>query len=251
MGLVAPAALAAQTVTGRVVDSASRRPLARLTVRLVPDTDSARDPVYATTETASDGVFTMMAPAPGRYRVRIADVHVSAPITLANVDAVDEHEYPVGAARPAADTSMYHVLHGAELDSVLRSRRPLLECQVDKKAAAVPGTLSADFPNRVRSYHETASLLAQFVVDTIGRAERSTLRIWRTADTDEDFIASVQRAVFSARFFPAVADGRQVRQLVQLPMTFTLNRAPEPAAIKAGGCPPSVGVVSGGGAPER
>ncbi len=66
---VLPAVLAAQTVMGRVVDSATHRPVAGLAVRLVATVDSARDTVVASTQTAADGVFYLDAPKPGTYRV--------------------------------------------------------------------------------------------------------------------------------------------------------------------------------------
>ena len=236
----APAALTAQTVMGRVVDSVSHRPVAHLPVRLIPGSDSARDTVFASSETANDGVFTIMAPAPGIYRVRLGDGHVGPAVTLATTDATDAHEYVIAPVpRVVNDTSMYHVLRGAELENVLRSGRPLLACQVEKEAATVPGSIFANYPTELRSRGASGSTIAQFVVDTLGRAEMSTLRIWRTAETDSAFVVAARAALARGRFYPASAGGHLVRQLVKLPMNFYWgNGRHDQKELRAAGCAP-------------
>lgn len=107
IALAYPCGMRAQTVMGRVVDSASRKPVAKLAVRLIPASDTARDTTYAEGETAQDGVFLLNAPKPGSYRIRLGATHVTPAITLATADAEDQHEYVVGpdpapAPAPAA-----------------------------------------------------------------------------------------------------------------------------------------------------
>ena len=63
-----PVAASAQSVTGRVVDSTTRRPLAHVTVTLV---DSAGRSA-ARVQTLPDGVFYLDAPAPGSYALDFA-----------------------------------------------------------------------------------------------------------------------------------------------------------------------------------
>ena len=209
-----------------------------MAVRLVPGTDSARDTAYAKTQTGEDGVFVLMAPAPGTYRVRIGDAHVGPALTLASAEAVDEHEYLIRPTAPAPDSSAYHVLHGVELEAALRSGRPLLECEVDKKAAVVPGSLQALYPSDLRYSRGAGSLITQFVIDTTGRLEPPTLRVWRTRDTDEAFVTSARTALVHARYLPALADGRRVRQLATIPMTFTMTGGPAPVTLKTTRCGP-------------
>lgn len=222
----APALLRGQTVTGRVVDSVTHRPLARVLVHLVPGPDTARDTVYAAGETAADGVFALMAPAPGTYRVRLAGFYLGPPLTLATADTTDEHEYPIGSMRAPQRVNIHYVLRGAELDSVLRSGWPLLEFQVEKQAAMVPGTLQPRYPATTRERH--GRVVVQFVVDTTGRAELSTFKV--LVSSNPAFSASVRTALASARFYPAELGGRRVRQLVQLPANFELNGPDFPAS---------------------
>jgi hypothetical protein len=61
-------------------------------------------------------------------------------------------------------------------------------------------------------------VLAQFVVDTLGRVEAQTFKVLR-ASRDE-FIAPVLASLPGLRYSPAVAGGRKVRQMVQKPFTF-------------------------------
>lgn len=235
---VLPAVLAAQTVMGRVVDSATHRPVVGLTVRLVATVDSARDTVVASAQTAPDGAFLLEAPKPGTYRVRLGEAHLGPPLTLATADAEDQHEYVLGAVAPPLAASRYHVLHGAALDSALATQTPLLVCQVDTKAAIVPGTVTALFPSDLRGRGRTGSLLAEFVVDTLAHLETATLRISRSPETDEAFVAPVAQGLTKARFTPAATDGRKVRQLMFVPVTFRFGSDPAPALLQGSPCGP-------------
>jgi protein TonB len=64
-------------------------------------------------------------------------------------------------------------------------------------------------------------VLVQFVVDTTGRAEVSSLRF--LAYSDRGFARAVYDALPQLRFEPAELGGRKVRQLVQQPFTFTIE----------------------------
>jgi len=64
-------------------------------------------------------------------------------------------------------------------------------------------------------------VVAQFVVDSGGVVEAGTVSI--VASSQPQFAAAVRAAVPAARFEPAVAGGRHVRQLVQLPFNFSLT----------------------------
>jgi protein TonB len=62
----------------------------------------------------------------------------------------------------------------------------------------------------------------QFVVDTLGRAEMSGLRVVQASDPQ---LAESVRAVLPRyRFSPGEVGGQRVRTLVQLPFDFTLVR---------------------------
>ena len=63
-------------------------------------------------------------------------------------------------------------------------------------------------------------VVVEFVVDTAGMPDMDTFGA--VVSTDRLFTESVQRALTPARFIPAMVAGRRVRQLVQLPFTFSI-----------------------------
>lgn len=105
---------------------------------------------------------------------------------------------------------------------------------VEKLAAAVPGTLRADYPDEARYGGAEAHVVLNFVVDTAGAAVDSTVQdVWprdrprltgRLGDHYVAFVRAATVAVLRARFSPAEIAGCKVRQLVQLPVTWTLRR---------------------------
>lgn len=230
-----PTGLAAQTLMGRIIDSAAHHPISSVTVRLVRSVDSVHDTVVASTQTNAAGEFLIEAPTPGTYRLRFGDTQAGLPITLANVDAVDQHEYVLAPTPPA---SRYHVLHGAELDSAVAAGTPLLACQVSAEVEFVPGTVNFPYPERPKLRDAPGSLLAEFVVDTLGQIEPGTVRISRAEGTHKDFEGAVTRGLGRARFSAAVADGRKVRQRVFLPVMFSMDDDSWPSPLDAGPCGP-------------
>ena len=203
---------AAQAVGGRVVDSATRRPLPGVSVRLVRVAAADAAPLPADTtplarsSSARDGVFMLFAPDTGRYRVRIGDGFVGPVLTLTSTEAFDQHEYPVTP----------------------EWGRTFFDFQVEKQAAVKPGTMSLHYPAELQRMNVEGKVVVQFVIDTSGRAEPKTFRVLQS--TDPQFTAAARLAAFGARYLPAEARGRKVRQLVQLPLAFTLN-GPVPLSV--------------------
>jgi protein TonB len=79
-----------------------------------------------------------------------------------------------------------------------------------------------NYPETLRSAQIEGQVKAQFVVDTTGRADPGSLKILES--TNDLFTAAVRSVLPRLRFFPAETGGRKVRQLVQLPFNFTINR---------------------------
>ena len=98
------------------------------------------------------------------------------------------------------------------------------ERAVDKPALQISGVGVPEYPDLLRAAGVDGTVLASFVVDTIGRAEVGTLRI-RSASRPE-FAESVRRALPHMRFLAAEAEGRRVRQLVELPFVFAIRKPP-------------------------
>ena len=62
-------------------------------------------------------------------------------------------------------------------------------------------------------------MIVEFVVDIDGKADMGTFGA--VLSTNNRFTDAVRQAVTAARFTPAWLGGRRVRQLVQLPFTFS------------------------------
>jgi periplasmic protein TonB len=78
------------------------------------------------------------------------------------------------------------------------------------------------YPSRLRAAGTEGSVVAEFVIDTLGRAELESLRF--PAPTNPLFAASIREAIARYRFAPGELGGQKVRTRVQLPFEFRLAR---------------------------
>jgi len=96
------------------------------------------------------------------------------------------------------------------------------ELQVDRPVALAPGVVGPSYPEAMRSAGIEGSVLAQFVVDTLGRADVSSFVALHSDHAL--FAVAVRTALVRMRFLPAEAGGRKVRQLVQQSFQFSVLR---------------------------
>lgn len=96
--------------------------------------------------------------------------------------------------------------------------QPYFEFQVEKPVIAAPGNPLPRYPSVLESSKVEGEVLAQFVVDTTGRAEMHTFKILKSSH--DLFSGAVKNALPGMRFIPAEVGGRKVKQLVQLPFGF-------------------------------
>ncbi len=100
--------------------------------------------------------------------------------------------------------------------------QPYFDFQVEKPVVMAPGAQGPAYPDMLRTAGIEGQVLAQFVVDTTGRAEMGTFKALKS---DNDlFTTAVKNALARMRFLPAEVGGRKVKQLVQQPFQFSLNR---------------------------
>ena len=186
-------------IGGRVVDRQQRTPLAHLTVELL----GARDTVLHTAVSATDGTFTLVAPRGGAYRVRFVvdgiPTHVSDTLGIADGEYA-AREFPLDM-----------------------SQRPLPEKEVDKPVLPIRGSPQPRYPEELRRAGISGCVLAQFIVDTTGRADRGTMRV--LVYSDREFVRAVWEAMPLMRFTPAEVRGRKVPQIVNEPFSFTIKGA--------------------------
>lgn len=86
----------------------------------------------------------------------------------------------------------------------------------------VPGNRAPQYPAALEIAGIPGRVLVQFVIDTAGRVETATLAV--LSSTNPLFTAAVQKALPLWRFFPAEVGGRRVRQIVQIPILFSVPR---------------------------
>jgi len=106
--------------------------------------------------------------------------------------------------------------------AVVQSDQPYFEFQVEKPVVPAPGSTSPRYPDMLRQAGVEGEVLAQFVVDTTGRAEAGSLKILKSSH--DLFIQSVKNALPQMKFIPAEVGGRKVKQLVQQPFTFSIAK---------------------------
>jgi len=100
--------------------------------------------------------------------------------------------------------------------------QPYFDFQVEKPVGAMPGSAGPRYPDILRSGGVEGQVLAQFVVDTTGRIEVASFRVLRSDHAM--FEQAVRSALPNMRFLPAEIGGRKVKQLVQQPFVFALQR---------------------------
>jgi len=101
---------------------------------------------------------------------------------------------------------------------------PYFEFQVEKPAGPRPGNMAPRYPDMLRSAHVEGEVLAQFVVDTLGRPDMDTFKVLKS--THELFTEAVKGSLPNMAFSPALVGGRPVKQLIQMPFQFNLTKDP-------------------------
>lgn len=94
--------------------------------------------------------------------------------------------------------------------------------QVERTAAAIPGSSGPRYPTELRSAGVEGEVLIQFVVNEQGNVLRESVRTLKASHPE--FEQSVLAALPQMRFTPAQKDGQPVPQLVQQPFVFQLKR---------------------------
>ena len=100
--------------------------------------------------------------------------------------------------------------------------QPYFEFQVEKQVQTASGSPQPRYPDMLKSANIEGEVLAQFVVDTTGRAEMGTFKVLKSSH--DGFTQSVRNVLPNMRFYAAEIGGRKVKQMVQQPFTFALTK---------------------------
>jgi TonB family protein len=101
-------------------------------------------------------------------------------------------------------------------------RLPLFESEVDKAAIAHAKSPRPEYPTGLLNARVEGEIVAQFIVDTLGRIELPSFRVVKA--THADFLSSVGKTLPKLRYHPAEKDGQKVRQLVQQAFQFYIKK---------------------------
>jgi TonB family protein len=94
--------------------------------------------------------------------------------------------------------------------------------QVDVVVAIAKGSPMPSYPSALRSTGIDGSARFRFVVDSTGRVEVNTVE--QVLASHEAFGFAVRATLSRMRFTPAQVNGKTVRQLVELPFVFRVDR---------------------------
>ena len=103
------------------------------------------------------------------------------------------------------------------------SDQPYLEAVVEERPETVQGScINPRYPAILQQAGVEGRVLVEAVIDTMGRAERGSIRF--ISSSHQLFEGPAREAVQSCRYRPGRISGRAVRVRVQVPINFTINR---------------------------
>jgi protein TonB len=161
----------------------------------------------------------MKAPPPKGFQVLTAPIKI--PDVLPDIDlskkVTNEEDF---TGKGVAGGISKGVVGG--VPTPVNSDQTFFEFQVEKQVAPFPGNSAPRYPDMLRSANVEGEVLAQFTVDTTGRAEMSTFKVLKS--THDLFTNAVRASLPNMKFYPAEVGGRKVKQLVQMPFQFSLTK---------------------------
>jgi hypothetical protein len=95
--------------------------------------------------------------------------------------------------------------------------------EVDSTVTRYPGSAAPAYPLEMLKQGVQGSVMTQYVVDTSGFADTTSLKIMRSSHLD--FAEAVRAALPYMRFYPAKVGSKKVRQLVEQEFTFKIDQA--------------------------
>lgn len=107
-------------------------------------------------------------------------------------------------------------------DSYNNSGSAPFTIMADRPAIALPGSPRPRYPQMLRSSGIEGRVVAEFIVDTTGRAEMSTFRALTSSHSL--FTSAVRDAISRTRFAPAEENGKPIRLLARQEFAFALTR---------------------------
>ncbi|HET6681360.1 MAG TPA: energy transducer TonB [Gemmatimonadaceae bacterium] len=160
----------------------------------------------------------MKPPPPKGFQVLTAPVEIPDVIPDIDLSKAVTNEADFSGVGVAGGTSK-----GVEGGTaVVDANQTYFEFQVEKPVVQAPNSQTPRYPDILRQAGVEGEVMAQFVVDTTGRADPSTFKVLKSSH--DLFANAVKQALPQMRFIPAEVGGRKVKQLVQQPFGFAIQR---------------------------
>jgi len=191
--LVVAGVLRAQTVSGIVREQVTERPLRQIAVELADSSVAVRS------VTDAQGTFTLTTPRPGTYALWIGQ---------------GPEQLLAGAFVVSADSFVQRAF-------LVPERRVYGAREVTDSVTQVRGIGRLEYPPELRAANVQGAVLAQVVIDTLGRPRAETIRA--VLSDNPAFLREAGRCILTMRFRPAMRDGVKVEQAIKIPFTFTLK----------------------------
>jgi len=161
----------------------------------------------------------MKAPPPKGFQVLTAPIKI--PDVLPDIDlskkVTNEEDF---TGKGVAGGIAKGVVGGTP--TPVNDNQTYFEFQVEKQVSPLPGNPEPRYPDMLRSANVEGEVLAQFVVDTTGRADMREFKVLKS--THDLFTNAVKATLPNMKFYPAEVGGKKVKQLVQMPFQFSLTK---------------------------
>jgi periplasmic protein TonB len=172
-------------------------------------------------EPPAPAVVDVVVAAPPAKGFQVLTAPITVPTELPPIDLARAVTNEADFSGRGVEGGVARGVEGGRIVTDRPSEQPYFEFQVEK-AVVSAGGCSPRYPEALRAASIEGEVLAQFVVDAAGRAEPATFKVLKSAH--ELFTASVKDCLPGMRFLPAEVGGRKVKQLVQQPFQFVLQR---------------------------
>lgn len=160
------------------------------------------------------GHFVSGTPISPDFRILIPPTKV--PTGLPPIDKtqspIDEHAFD----------GIKTLAPGREPGLASPTNSPLTVSQVENAAMPRPGNPSPAYPSALHAAQIEGSVVARFVVDTMGLAEPESIMFPEASHAQ--FAEAVRQSLLRSRYLPAMIGEHRVRQLVEQHFSFTLTR---------------------------
>jgi biopolymer transport protein TolR len=165
------------------------------------------------------GVTVFVAPPPGfAIRATLPEIDLTRRVTARDDSDAERIPGNIGRCRRG---DVYPGQFVSAAAAAADADHVYFEFQVERPVTLAPLNSAPHYPDVFRASQLKGDVLAQFVVDTNGRALPETFKVLKS--THDLFTQSVKEKLPDLRFVPAMLGGKPVRQLVQMPFYFAIT----------------------------